>query len=171
MLRAMVCENPQTPCRPKSRFPPSAPPQPIRSMIRQSLLLAACALSPFALTGCSHSDKPAENATPSSVASPAPEAESLVKNLSDLATRIRTADAALTRVVGDSATDPEDRIAAFGKSVAALGSDTASSLGAKLKSDGVTIVAGWDASLGSVSDAEMSKIIAAGRDEAKARFD
>jgi hypothetical protein len=140
-------------------------------MIRQSMLLAACALAPFALTGCADGDKPADNVAASSVASPAPVADELARDLSAFDTRIRTADAALGRVVGDSATDPEDRIAALDKSVAALGPATASSLGAKLKSAGASVVAGWDASLDAATDAELRKVVAGGRDEAKRRFE
>lgn len=141
-------------------------------MIRQSLLLAACALAPLVFTGCADDasgDKSAE-AAPAAFASPAPEAEALAKDLAALASRIRMADATLERVVGDTATDPEDRLAAFNKSVVALGPTTATALGAKLKSAGAGIVAGWDASCNSASDAGLREVAAAGRDDAKARF-
>lgn len=141
-------------------------------MIRPSLLLAVCALAPFVFTGCADDEKSKADNTPvAAVDSPAPDASDLGKKLAALGERIRLADASLQRVVGDSVTDPEDRLATFNKSVAAIGADTAASLGEKLKADGAAILAGWEASLAAATDAEMRKVVAAGRDEAKTRFD
>jgi hypothetical protein len=141
-------------------------------MIRQSLLLTACAIAPFVITGCADDKAAAETTQPAAVAvdSPAPAASDLGKELAALSARIRLADASLERVVGDSATDPEDRLVAFNKSVAAIGPVTATSLAAKLKTDGEAILAGWEASLAAATDAEMRKVIAAGQAEAKTRF-
>lgn len=141
-------------------------------MIRQSLLLAACAFAPFVITGCADDEKASAETTPAAaVDSPAPDAANLAKELAALGERIRFADASLGRVVGDSVTDPEDRLATFNKSVGAIGANTAALLGAKLKDDGAVILSGWEASLASITDEEMRKVVIAGRDEAKTRFE
>ena len=140
--------------------------------IRLGLALAACAIAPLALTGCSGDDDKKDSvAEPAAIASPAPVAKKLAQDLSELSVRIRNADAALARVVGDSATDPEERLLALDAAVRAIGSATAVGLGADLKAAGAAIVAGWRTNANAIADAELRRVAVVAGDEAKANFD
>lgn len=140
---------------------------------RHRLTLALCALTPFVLCSCAGDDKSQQESTPpvATVASPAPQADALVKSFAEASARVRSADAALAALAADSVTDPEDRIVALDKALAALKADSAAKLGAELKGAGDAVVAGWDASVAAVSDPALRKIAEAGRDDAKGRAD
>lgn len=148
------------------------------AMIRPRLLPALCAVALLGFTGCAGDDKNAsgDNAAPAAaqpeptVASPKPAADTLIKKLTDFDARIRTADAAFARVVGVTATDPEERILAFNKAVSDIGGDTAASLAADLKKAGADIVAAWDSNSAAVSDSALRRIADGNRDNAAAAF-
>lgn len=146
-------------------------------MIRSRLLPTLCAVALLGFTGCTGDDKSASGDTTAAspqpapaVASPKPAADELIKNLTELGVRIRTADAAFARVVGVTATDPEDRLIAFNKAVRDIGGDTATSLAADLKKSGVDIVAAWDSSTAAIADAGLRRIADGNRDVAALRF-
>lgn len=139
--------------------------------IRLGLALVSCALAPFAITGCAGDGDKGSDTAPAAIASPAPAAEKLNKDLAALAVRVKAADAALARVVSESATDPEERLLALDKAVRDIGPASAVSLGAELKTAGAAIVAGWQANAAAITDAELRKVAVVAGDEAKANFD
>lgn len=146
-------------------------------MIRSRIAPALCAIALLGFTGCAGDDKSASgdkaevSAQPSpAVASPKPAADELIKKLTELGIRIRAADAAFARVVAVTATDPEERLIAFNKAVRAIGGDTATSLAADLKKSGVDIVAAWDSSTASISDAALRRVADGNRDVAALAF-
>lgn len=83
---------------------------------RLLLAFTALALAPFALTGCTGSDKPEP-----ACESPEKPAVDLIKRLDALAVGIRTVDVTLAELVRDSVTDPSERQEAFAGAIQRVG--------------------------------------------------
>lgn len=133
--------------------------------------LAALAILPFAMTGCSGSGDKSDAKSESATAATSPEAScaKLEKSLNELSARIRDVDASLTSLVGDAVTDPTDRNEAFLKSLKKVNTAPVKAALDDVTRVSAELVAAWEKSAASLNDAGARVAAEANRDDAKAR--
>lgn len=139
---------------------------------RLPLALAALAALPLLAPGLRAETAPGNKTEFVGVAftSPEPTAKTLEKSLDKLAERLRTVDATLAALVGDSVTDPSDRHAAFRKALSKVDTRSVKENAADAAKVGTELLAAWEKTA-FLNHETVNKAEADGyRDDAKARY-